>query len=194
MHLYRLCRQSMNYKTAKFQKCVCSYHKNPGSEPDMISGDKRTRTRPGESKEKVRHPRGILCMSLRPSSFDPSDLPSVYTETQRKGCRRLGAQTYRTSGRNTRMGRTPIRTFTETVMTLPEHVIRVAKIYNSTVSNGHIVSTGHEETEVVKFKAPLPNADAMAWNPFSLTSERNKSCWFAKRALFALISRMTPWL
>jgi hypothetical protein len=51
--------------------------------------------------------------------------------------------------------------------------------------------SGHEEG-IVKFKAPLPNADAMAWNPFSLTSERNKSCWFANRALFALISRMTP--
>lgn len=50
----------------------------------------------------------------------------------------------------------------------------------------------HEEADVVKFKAPLPNADAMAWNPPSLTSERNKSCWPANRALLALISRITP--
>ena len=44
-----------------------------------LSGLKRTGTRLGESEEKVRHPRGILCKSpstpLRP---DLSDLPYVH--------------------------------------------------------------------------------------------------------------------
>jgi len=43
-----------------------------------------------------------------------------FLETQREGCRRLGAQTYRTSSRYTRMGRTTARTLAEAVMILSE--------------------------------------------------------------------------
>ena len=54
------------------------YHKNIEIYA-VFSGLERARTRPGESKEKVRHPRGILCKCL-PYSLTPiflTDLPSV---------------------------------------------------------------------------------------------------------------------
>jgi len=74
--------------------------KNPEFYAESL-GLERAGTRLGESEEKVRHPRGILCKCLLQSfaPIAPIYLPSAL-ETQREDCRGLGAQTHRTSSWN----------------------------------------------------------------------------------------------